>query len=83
MVKEGRTLEQTSHWSTSEIFTKEVLLESDKVNENSLVHYWSILHKSIKSSSNWKVFLVRRLHPLSNFEVPWKKTSKGIIFSLN
>lgn len=31
MVKEGRTLEQTSHWSTSEIFAREVLLESDKV----------------------------------------------------
>lgn len=54
-----------------------------RLNQNSLVHYWSILHKSIKSSSNWKVFLVRRLHPLSNFEVPWKKMSKGITFSLN
>lgn len=31
MVKEGSTSEQTSHWNTSEIFTREVLLESDKV----------------------------------------------------
>lgn len=62
MVKEGRTLEQTSHWSTSEIFTREVLLESDKVNQNSLVHYWSILHKSIKSSSNWKVLSEDYIH---------------------
>lgn len=79
---EDRILEKTTEALLKNFLSRKLCSIVMKTNQKSVVHYQSILQKSIKSSSNWKAFLARKLHPPNNFQVPWKKASKGILLSL-